>query len=297
MNLETQVKAFFKFESLKVDESGSEIEGSRRVLADWFPNLITNQGLDRLGLNDSFIFSTIHVGSGSTAPAFTDTQLQSFVAGVTTQQGVSSGNSSSAPWYGYRREIRRFSAGVAAGNLSEVGAAWQVTNGGLFSRALIVDSMGNPTTITVLGDEILDVTYELRYYAPVDDLTGSIVLDGQTYSWVSRARNANSAWQPGNTLSFSGASFSVQSLTAVTASPNPNVDSTGTPSTIGYTNGSYAKSGTTVWGLTLGNNGACKTLLLNLSGCQYQLEFTPAIPKNLSRILTLSFRASWARRP
>ena len=155
MQHETQCAGWFKIEATRPD-------GTRRVLADWFPNLILNGGLDRMGANPDYL-SWCQVGSGSTAPVAAQTALVNRIAGTSTQQNNVSGAQASAPYYGWYRRTYRFAQGVAAGNLSEVGVGW-ATSGSLFSRALILDGGGSPTTITVLSDEVLDVTYELRRY-------------------------------------------------------------------------------------------------------------------------------------
>ncbi len=89
--------------------------------------------------------STCMVGSGNAAPAETDTALQARAS--TSNINVQSNNSNVSPRYGWRRRTFRFAAGAAAGNLSEVGVGWTTT--AVFSRALILDGSGNPTTITV----------------------------------------------------------------------------------------------------------------------------------------------------
>lgn len=127
--------------------------------------------------------SCIVVGSGNTPPAVSNTGLESFVAASATQQGPvlpNIVNSTVYPRYCTRSFVKRFNGTALAGaNLSEVGVAITNTAGQvataatpLASRALIVDSMGNPTTIQVLADEFLDVTYSMTTYA-IDGVIGS----------------------------------------------------------------------------------------------------------------------------
>lgn len=298
IRVKTEACGFFKLEKFKVDENGDEIGGTRTIAAPWFPNIITDGGLDRLGgtLSTVGLWTTFHVGSGNAVPAPTDTQLQNYIAGVTTQISSYDGNSSSAPWYGSKTETRRFAQGVAAGNLSEVGVSWQNTNGGLFSRALILDAGGSPTTITVLPDESLDVTYQLRYYAPTEDVTGTLTLMDIAYAWTSRARNVASSWHPGVSFNFRTPDWSAGTLTAVTSSPLPISGTGGTAATIGYTPGSRVKNGACTWELSEANGGNLRTILLSCSGAEYQISFDKVIPKNATRRLTLQYSHSWARR-
>lgn len=169
----------------------------------WFDNLITDGGIwqyHSLPKPSSFdnmgeIVDNVCVGTGNTAPSFSDTQLANYVAkSARGGSGLNNGTgfvpaASPVPAYWYARGNFQFGTGVAAGNLSEVGAfpfgvPW---NGGgevvydqttLFSRALILDGAGNPTTITVLSDEILTVYYELRFYVDTTDHAFTFNLNG-----------------------------------------------------------------------------------------------------------------------
>lgn len=138
LELHTEVEGWFKFEAISED-------GTRRVLADWFPNLITDQGLNQMGTLATWL-NACQVGSGSTVPAVSDTQLVTRVAGTTTIQSTVQGIQSTPPYYASRTRTYRFAAGVATGTLSEVGVGTTATVGNLYSRALILDGAGNPTT-------------------------------------------------------------------------------------------------------------------------------------------------------
>src|SRR5690606_4774599 len=71
----------------------------------------------------------------------------------------------------------QFGQGQAAGNLSEIGIQHTSTSGPLWSRALILDGQGNPTTITVLPDDFLTCYYTLRIMIPKEDAVFHIDVD------------------------------------------------------------------------------------------------------------------------
>lgn len=294
MQHETQCAGWFKIEATRPD-------GTRRVLADWFPNLILDGGLDRMGANSDYL-DWCQVGSGSTAPSAAQTALVNRIAGTNTQQVNNSGAQASAPYYGWARRTYRFAEGVAAGNLSEVGVGW-ATSGSLFSRALILDGGGSPTTITVLSDEVLDVTYELRRYPGTVDLTGTVVLDGVTHNWVSRASAVTTAgvWTGVNTMVLDAAQSFNGDIGAVTAlSPSGSSGSlTATP--LAYSSGSYTRAATVSAGLGDSNlAGGIRSIVIRSSFAatsRYQIQFDPAIPKNNTKVLSLTIQHSWARRP
>src|SRR5690606_39029584 len=80
---------------------------------------------------------------------------------------------------GYKENSCRHQFGQvkSAGNLSEVGILRSSTTGPLWSRALILDGQGNPTTITVLPDDFLTCYYTLRIMIPKEDAVFNIDVD------------------------------------------------------------------------------------------------------------------------
>lgn len=306
------IKGLYLFEAVRLDEEGNEI--SRRALTGWVPNLITNAGLNGIGANALYLLSYYcRVGSGSTAPAFTDTALAAHVAGV-AQLSDSQGQLTAAPWYAWRRIVYRFAAGVAAGNLSEVGTATTINSGGiLFSRALILDSNGNPTTITILSDEVLDVTYELRCYPPTVDVPHSTVIGGVTHTgtlrtcgqstgvqvpnWSTAPSSSGVSALGNNQLGTSGAGVKVAAINAVPASLSYYGQGI-TPTLSAYVADSYYRDITIQWTLTMGNQaGGIGAMVIGTWLGALQVDFEPAIPKDATKTLTMSFRVSWARQP
>ena len=119
-----------------------------------------------------------------------------------------------------------------------------------------------PTTITVLPDEILDVTYQFRCYAPTADVMGTIVLRGVTHTWTSRAAMVTSmniyqgwymprgAWlmsNPGVHQATDG------TIGPVTGAPTGDVTAASSISDAAYSSGSYAREGTLTFGLNQAN--------------------------------------------
>ena len=308
----TKVCGFYKLEAVKIKDG---FEYSRRPLTGWFPNLITNQGLDRMAKNYYYI-NYCQVGSGSTAPANSDIGLVNRLAG-TIVTSATQGVNSTSPYYSWYKKVYRFAEGVAAGNISEVGVGWGVTGNVLFSRALILDVNSNPTTITVLSDEYLDVTYELRFYPLETDVTGSITLTGNiggTYSYtlrralittVQRQNNMSSFIYPpsmsnaglegpGNTfnnIAYSGSIGAIDSVPSGTM-----VDTSGYSTTSAYSDGSYSLDLILSMAPTEGNvPGGIKSIKFLFGFNQHQIEFGTAIPKTSQDSLSLTFRHVWAR--
>lgn len=308
IELTGEVAGLFKIEAFRADVEGNEIPGSRRVAADWFPNLITDNGLNLIGSSSTWL-TWCQVGSGSTPPVALDTALVSRIAGTSTRDITAFGAQSAAPYFAWRRNTYRFAEGVAAGNIAEVGVG-AATTGNLLSRALILDGSGNPTTIQVLADETLDVTYEFRYYPPTVDWIGSVTLAGIDHAVLGRAANVTSGsdsagWvvnPQGSTSTFPGAAAWMLAfnggLGLITSSPSGAQSGASATSDASYSAGSHQRSGTVTWGLSSGNlSGGVGSVLIKHGVGAYQFGFTPPIPKDATKILTLTFRHSWARRP
>lgn len=133
----------------------------------WSDNAILDSGIARLLGVDGDVITHIQVGTSSTAvDPVNDKGLKNWLVGTgnaTLNSGKSYGWNNSEG-FGWTRLTRQFGEGVAAGIVAEVGAGWAASGDTLFSRALITDGAGNPTTITVLSDEYLTVIYELRRF-------------------------------------------------------------------------------------------------------------------------------------
>lgn len=303
MKVQNELAGFYQIEAVRLDSNGNEMPGTRRVVAPWFPNLILNGGLERFGAASDYL-ARCQVGAGSTTPAPTDTSLSSLVANSTDAFTPVVGAQSSEPYFGWIRKGYRFAEGTAAGNLSEVGVGWTASGGGLFSRALILDPGGTPTTISVAADETLDVIYELRIYPPTTEGSGVIELDGAEYEWTSKSGNVTTSGNP-----VDASTGVVVQLNPVYAYSGITGPVTGTPSgantEIGVTRSGYVANSRKIShivsaSLDQGNlPGGIKSLLLGsvvLRGC-YQIEFDPPIPKNNTKVFSLTVEVSWARRP
>jgi hypothetical protein len=285
-------------------EAVCERTGERRELAPWFDNLITDHGLNWLGTSGIGQFCL--VGTGSAPPAVTDVTLANKLAHTTANVGVTYGGQASAPYYSWIRIVFRFPAGVAAGNLTELGVGVSTTT--LFSRTLIKDGAGNPTTITVLPSEALDVTYELRVYAPAD-ATHSTVISGVTYTGTIRPRSVTASDQ-GNLWavrvfatapSLEGPSPSVAAFSGLpgpaTAGPSGVQENSGASAVMAaYSQNSLTRTGTITFALSEGNvPGGIQAVSVNTTLGSYQIGFTPPIPKDSTKVLSLGLALSWSR--
>lgn len=289
-------------------------EGTDELVHDtgFFRNMITNQGLNAIATTDNFM-SWFHVGTDGTAPSASDTWLYSWVASLDTTHTSAYGCAPSAPYYGWKRVKKRFAAGVATGNLSECGVGWSSTSGTLFARSQIKDSGGTPKTITVLADEYLDFTYELRYYPPATDTVGTIVIDGDTYDYTVRALAVTSTfyWAQyiGNVFTYLNASESYHraytgGLNTVDAGSPLGTDATGTTSLAksGYSADSHyldftVSATTSQWNVS---GGLAKSFVFGGKGCRFQAQFekqsdSTGIPKTSLITLMIHWRISWDR--
>lgn len=266
----------------------------------WFNNIITNQGLDYIGTYSFLAYC--RVGSGSATPLATDTALQSSVAVTDTVVDTTTTYSSSSPYWSAAIRTWRFAVGDAAGNLSEVGIFATYDANSCGSRALILDEFGDPTTITVLSNEILDVTYEARTYMLEDDITGSATIGDDDYDWTLRGALAAGGSQFG--LFFYGA-HGIGGLTpcsgnigTVTGEPTgQGVEVLGTVNS--YVTGTYARSQVFTFGLE-SNNFDWQSLFFTTVvtygiGPKFQIQLDPVLEKTNTKVVTLLLEVSWAR--
>lgn len=287
--------------------------GVVRQRTGWMNNLITDWGLNRKGTGGVGTFC--HVGSGSNAPAVTDTVLQTWVASTNLNQSTNGGATGSAPYYGFVRRTYRFQEGDAAGNIAEVGIGPNgLSTSELFSRALVLDALGNPTTITVLIDEILDVEYELRQYSPTVDAEYTVVDSGSAVSHdiTVRAASVNSASSWGGNTGIGalnvlngGVRFNQQwiaydgAIGSVTQLPSGNFTliSASQITEGAYSNNSLERTASANLQLEVGNLASgIRSLRFGSSVAgTYQAEFDPPIMKDNTQTLRIDAKVSWGR--
>lgn len=278
-------------------------DGSVRLETDWFDNLITNNGLDQImnvpggvyGI--AYLFVNCFVGTGSATPLFTDGSLQAYLATASANSSTSLIYVAGPPPFWYVQYYYRFAVGTATGNLSEIGIGHTPTN--MFSRALIVDGGGSPTTITVLADELLDVTYEFRVYPPTADSTFAFVLNGVSQSVTSRSYDITSAPLISYGINGYGGNPSLGScsntaLVALTADLSGQVEVPGTLAS--YTIGNYYVDVAFTYSLYLAVRSTYVFALKWRHGKMQFLLTNPAVKSN-AQTMDITARISWGRYP
>lgn len=306
-----QMAGRFKFVAHKKD-------GSSRVLADWFDNLMLDAGLERLGTGG--VLGRCAVGTDSTAPNVSQTALVGFLASTTTINATSRGVAPDQS-YVFVRFTYRFAEGVAAGNLSEVGVGW--ANDAMFSRALIKDDLGDPTTITVLSDELLDVIYEVRIYPDLSDKVFNVDISGATYEFTLRPCHVNpwegiaaanegkwgyelSEFLTGGFVSTGGSlrtaqAFSTNATLREYWQETNGGTSLGGPGMAGrgfitaYETASLERKIRYTFGLDSGSSPFGGITFFSRCG-SYQSVIDPPIPKDHTKVLTLDLTFSWGRK-
>lgn len=269
----------------------------------WFENLVLDAGLNRMGTG-SFL-THCAVGTGTGEPNALQTALEALAYSTSTIVSQAPGANQTTPYYGYRRLTYRFPIGGATGNLSEVGVGWAA--GSLYSRARIVDQNGDPSTITVLAGESLDVTYELRLYPPAADAIGSVTIGAATYALTGRA-SAVTSGSDRNGWGVSGGVVQSENVDlyrpyaysgligTLTQSPSGTSSQAGLVSNAAYSNNSYERNISANWALGEGNVSGIRSIVLMTNGLgRYQFQFDPAIPKSASNTLAINFKVAWAR--
>jgi len=302
-------------------------DGSIKTDTGYQKNLILNQGLDFFGGDRGYMTSYCVVGSGNSAPAFSQNKLDAFLAAVgttgypaypvykTDYDKIRDGNL-------YKASVtNKYSFTDIVGNICEVGLASDYSNANsyyLCTRALIKDSNGNPTTISVLSGEILDIYYKLWRITDLTDKNTTLnVLDGGGGSvaynvitrpshigfnsgdddYANRSIDIPAAYRMGGALNVMG---DTGELTATDSEFNP-VNSSGVSSITWspYVAGSYKRQ--------LTAEATVNELNLNIRRFQVQIGFgdfqfrvgkvsddSPLI-KNNTQTLSIPIEISWGR--
>ena len=298
-----------------------------------FDNLITNQGLNRVGTD---VFGDkIFVGTGTATPAVSNTQLGTYLNYTDTPAPSLYWNAAilqggSPDYWVQGAGTWRFAAGTATGTLTEVGIGWFTTppytaaNHRVSSRALIVDSGGSPISITVLADEYLDVTYSLRYYPYVgSDVVQTVVISGVTYTFTTRAfgfatstycsvnATAPMNWAGQTEVRTGTAAGTPPALAAITATSmltggsgaflsttkNTYVDSSLGMSAVFSAGLAVANLAYGIRGMITRTTNPSNHTTYSFINSAFQSTISPAIPKDNTKILQFGASMSWSRKP
>lgn len=276
-----------------------------------FQNLILNQGLDRFateGRNQFIRF--FHVGVGTTAPAPTQTQLVNPIGGTIsgTTDVLIPGE---APDYASRHIVGALSSigQFGTSNLTEVGVGGNNV-AALTSRALIVDSAGNPTSFPISSEEQLRVSYEMRLFPPLEDAFFSVNVAGQR-DVIVRALNVTSTSSSGwkiPAISTSGGQeaagvsnnngFRTGGLNAITDSSAQGSNVSGSSTTVEhpYSHGSYKRGHRQNFSSTQAVSDSLRTHQVAYQCCYFQVQYDPPLQKTAEQTMYLEYELSWGRR-
>lgn len=290
----------------------------------WFNNIITNTGFDRMmASQNTMTIGYASVGSGTSTPIGTQTALDNKIGATSAVWSALAGASAGSPTYAASHTFTCvFTQGSVIGNITEVGVGWLSSGvGSLFSRALILDGVGAPTTLSLTAVDQLTVYYRVTVTPTVTDTTGTVTISGTPVNYTIRLGNAGSfsgfsSYSPGNGQSgaFSGnylfppygniytygGTVSLPALTASNMTATTSLYEQPTLATAAYVPGTFYTDNTWTWGPTKANHtgGSLSgiTLVWGLNGhVFYHILFATPILKTNTKTFTLNTRLAWTR--
>ena len=338
VELQGRYKAI-KHKGHKFDDKGELIEfGEVIEETGWGKNIITLIGINAL-LSGSGVAMWTVAGTGNATPSEANTVLASYAGKQTTRPialVVTRQTNPATELYIKFVERTTFNPGAFGGsavNIAEAGKTFgQPTLGSVnssttvFSRGLLVDSGGSPTTISVAPDEYLDIVWEFTIYVPYDTTgTVSLTIDGVPtdhtyfvrpirldgipgpgYSWGIPMVGGvgTSALTISNITTTAPESYAKGFALSNTALTTPAVTPTGafleatSHSSSAYVANSKQRQYNAVWSLTAGNAPAPGVTIVTctLNWPSFQVSYSPPIAKTSAKQLNLSFMLSFANR-
>lgn len=274
----------------------------------WFDNIILNSGLDAIGVDKQPSgYSRFSVGTGTSVPNINQTQLDAKIASIagTYVSQVNNGSPSYSTTHTFRAV---FDQGAVVGNITEI-----AINGGydvnepLFSRALILNNAGVPTSITITSLDQLTVYYRLFTFPYLSDFSGTMEISGTTYQYTGRAGQVSITMAPAFQLYGGIAACGyvygpTATLGTIDGQPEGGYGSGGavalynTATTQAYVPGSYSSTSSVLIGITYESPiNAFYLLYGSQSGPRYQIALNTPIPKSNTNELRINVSVSWAR--
>ena len=297
-------------------------DGSTKIDTGYQENLILNQGLDFFGggKGDNMMAYCV-IGSGNSNPSYAQNKLDTAVMGVygdisSTKYDYDASRDGNL--YKTNKVCKYSFTGLNNVNISELGLASvynSISDYFLCTRALIKDSQGNPTTITVLSGEVLQIYYKIWFVMDVSDKDYTVnLLDGvggiQSYKCKIRPAYVGTAayvqnWSSiGWNLNYVGDDYSIKtgwvaSTDLGSINNTINSESKVYPSASGYVAGSYKLNVTYSAGINVANI-PIRSLAIMTSMGSYQVRFGSVandspITKTNTQTLSIPIKFSWGR--
>lgn len=268
-----------------------------------FPNVITDIGMNALG--EYYHPQYIHVGTSTATPSTSDAALGAFgvsFSGPAAGDGAYA-NSGAPYYYASKRMVVRSAIGGATGNWTEIGVSPQAASGNLYSRALILDGGGSPTTFTVLSDEQMQASYELRHYPVFTDDNRTVTISGVSKDTITRVCNASNwqwlSWGTDRMFHFYHCTPYTGDINASAVSGAPAGSALTGQQVVkaAYGSGTFYREASATWpaGSATGTHRSY-VWRNDWSGPLYQVQYDTAIVKGATQQLVMNQRYSWARR-
>lgn len=291
-------------------------DGSVKADTGFQKNLILNQGLDFFGGGKGISINAIcAIGSGNSTPTITQTKLDAFIAtaiGSDTTEDYSYEDKGDNLYRIWEQKKYRFT-GLNDVNISEVGlvsTGSTSTNYYLTTRALIRDSLGAPTSISVKTGETLDIYYKIHKVIDISDKSFVInVLDGDggavPYNVVIKPNVVGNSYWKGNV----SAAISTSGNTWISPDEMGTIFNTpsGGTTAVSYTLASYEansyKIKATIYASLSPANFDIRTAWRNAQNeyfCPFQLRLgrvsdDAPLTKTDKETLTIPLEFSWGR--
>jgi hypothetical protein len=304
-----------------------------------FSNTIANGMLNYIGDSfnlgqSSFYYSLftdayMAVGTGTTAPAVTDTKLVNEIARTKSLGSpaitITSGYNAEAIYW-WKKVTKVFLPGVGTNsNLTEVGifddSNANINGGTLFVRQLFRDINGTPTSINKQAEDELRLTYELRLYPQQVSSVSTLTINGVSTTCTTRGYDVDSTspgrwgdtnngstglmnqfgrvWANSTSTSRVGA-FPTHSMPSLTSTQVGTVTASSAATWGTYTTGSYYRDQTITFNPGLGNLTIGSIIWGSPNAdpgqnAPFITTFNPPFTKTSTQRATFVGRLSWGR--
>lgn len=301
MNVEIPLKLGLSGEfRIKKHAANGEVLEERRI-----KNIITDVGLDLLsGSTGQVVYLYPALGVGTSVPSAGDTSLSGAEI-FSSRLTWTTVPATTPPYVSRSVGTSQSDKGQVAGTWTEIGLYTNPTTGSLFSRALILDDQGNPTSITVLPTEFLTVAYTLNCVIPATDVV--TVHNGRTYT--TRAANANTIdWCPAvsnngvNTFGLMRFRAHSGNLAAITGTPSGALPGIVQVNANPYVPGSFESIASATFPINAANGTINSFMIFTGRSVEssptfqpFQVGVSPAIVKDNTQTLTVTFKVTWGR--
>lgn len=285
-NLSVGVEGFYKIEVINEKEEITHTHEQR--------NVITTRHINAMAAGADLNPDYGYMSTSTLEPDASYNTLPSVVASSSNRTTNDYHSGSGIDYYQNMLVSISFGVSQYIGTISAVGMGLSSGGANLISWLKLKDGLGNPTTLTLVSGDRLRLSYTIRMKMPSTQTEGVVNINGVDVTYVLFPIRTRVGW--GTSLSTFNANILCTNLRPRPSQSVINYTESVTGSGNYFANGigsSRSANGNVCDWTTVANEATWVGNIGSVDNMHWAINFTPAIPKLNTQILTITLRTTF----